>query len=72
MTTRNPFDTDAALAAHARMPAGQTVVLLVDEPDDPAVLEAERQRQRIREWHRRQRIKAAQAENARKAREGQR
>ena len=69
--SRSPFaaDSEAALAAHERQAVGQVVVLLADDPDDPKVLAAERQRKRIQEWHRRKRLKAAQAEYARRAKE---
>lgn len=67
-----PADSEAALAAHARQAAGRVFLLLQDDPEDLQVLAAERQRQRIQQWHRRQRLKAAQAEYARRAKEAMR
>lgn len=69
----NPFallaDPSAALAVHERMPAGERHVHLHDDPETREEIRAEIQRQRVREAHRRARIKAALEANARQARE---
>jgi hypothetical protein len=71
--TVTPFaaltDPDAALAAHARMPAGERHNLLTDDPETKDEIRAEIQRQRVRDAHRRARIRAMQEANAAAARE---
>lgn len=63
---RSPFlfDPSAALAAHARMPAGVRFRHLLDEPESTQELKAELQRMRVRRSHERARAREIAARMA--------